>query len=504
MEEVKDEVKKDVKVDATPTDKPKKKKSLKLKLILFLILIIIAAGATCYFMFFPKTIDISECIEVSYDGYDGNAVASVKIKKDKLKEKIKDEDVAKSFIKKAKIDISDNKKLSNGDEIEISIDISDSFLKEHKLKLKEDTIKYKVSGLSKTSKIDLSKYVEIEYEGYNGFATAEVSLSNELKEIIGKDNFSDMKEEISFKVIDNGSLENDTDMEVEVDISDSWLEKHGIELKSSTLKIEVTGLDEGKVVDAFESMKVELTGMSPNLQLSISNTSTDPFIKTVVFTPAKTSKISNGETVKITITNYDKTLAEKEGYTFKEKSIDYKVGNQASFISKSSEFTPAIISKIKTDFTSKALSYASETSNFYDNEAYGKHERVKHDIRVSTDYKYVSIDKNTTSIDKDLQAGTPELVSLYLLTKKDANAKGDLNRVKGIVKIPYTSSVNGTTYNWYITVSAANFSIKEDGTISENAVYTISNENGKDEEAAYQKWINGDKDNYEVEKISIN
>ena len=469
----------------------KSKKGLKIKLILLFILLLAIVGGICYIRFAPKTIDLTKYIEISYDGYEGNAKATASLNEDEIKKIIKDKDIAEELIDELKIEIKNNSKLSNGDEIEINLKISDDFLKENKLKLKDSTYKVKVEGLDQVSRIDLSKYVELELDGFNGHASAEVNLSKDLKEVIGNDNFKDLEKVISFNIINNGELENDGTAEIEISLSDSWQKEHGIEIKKDKIEVDVTGLEEGVEIDAFASMKVELTGMSPNITLDVRNTSEDDFIKTVVFTPEKKSNITNGETIKISITSYDKKIAEEKGYVFKETSTDYKVNNQAAYISNVNEINDNIKNEIKTLYIDKAKSKATEL--------YRRRELAKAKIEDYTDYKYTTVDDSG----KDLQIGNPEVVSLYLLTKKDDTSNKDKNKVIGIVKIPYTSNQTGTTYNWFVTVVAANFSTTSDGKVSDNAVYTVTVEYGKDQEEAYQKWINSEKDYYNVENIPV-
>lgn len=73
----------------------------------------------------------------------------------------------------------------------------------------------------------------------------------------------------------------------------------------------------------------------------------------------------------------------------------------------------------------------------------------------------------------------------------------------GIIRMSYKSSSSGATYNWYVTVKASNFSTKTDGTISDNAIYNTYLDNGKDQESAYEEWINGEKNSYNVESIAL-
>ena len=480
-------------------EKKKKHKGLKVTLILILILAILGGAATAaYFFFFAtKTIDLSDCFTVEYSGYDGSATATVQLNQSKLKEKINDESKARSFSKKAELTVDNAINLSNGDEIAVKVSVPKSFLEENKLELKSNTVKIKVEGLEELSAMDLSKYINLTYTGYNKYATAEAELDSSLEDEIGKDIYKNLERQIDLKIKDNENLENGDTVEVQIDISDKWLKENGLELKSKTAKIKVDGLDDATEVDAFKDMKVTLNGMSPNISITVSNESTDEFIKTIKYTPSKTSGIANGETVKIEATSWDEEMAEKKGIVLKEKTTEYKVENQAAYVSKTSEITDSVKDQIKNSFVEKSKSKAAESAYF----DLKDHESGKATIRRETDYKYVSIDNDM--IDQDLTLSNAEVVALYLLTKKESSNSSDINKMVGIVRLTYTSSKSGTTYVWYATVTAKNFSLKNDGTISDNAVYDMSLDEGKDQESAYQRWVNEYKDDYNVESISL-
>ncbi|MBR4261336.1 MAG: hypothetical protein IKQ33_05245 [Clostridia bacterium] len=468
--------------------KPKKKKSKAFKIFIGILIFLIIgaiAGAAGYFFLFPKTIDLSDCITVDYTGYNGYATATVEFDQKKLKSKIRKEDVAKDFAKTAELSLRNSKNLSNGDELEVRVSISEGFLHNNKLKLKDSKIKIKVEGLEEFSSLDLTDYIKLEYKGFNKHATAKATFDESLADLIGKDVYRSLQKEAVLTVTNNGKLENDKDAEISVSISTNWLREHGIDLKSNDVKIKVSGLEEATEVDAFSGMKVNISGMSPNLSLSITNESTDEFIKTIKFTASKTSGIANGDTIKIEASSWDTTMAEQKGYVLKENIKDYKVENQAAYIYKSEEITADIKSKIKTSFIEKARSEASDT---------------KYYVHSYTDYQY----SDTYNYVEDLSVGQPEIVSLYLLTKKADRYASSTNKLIGIVRVPFTSSKTGVTYNWYITIIAKNISLKADGSISDNTVYDIESASGQDEEKAYSRWVNYEKDSFDVDKIPLN
>ena len=468
--------------------KPKKKskKGLMIGLVIFIILAIAGttAGLLYAFVFSIKTVDLAECLKIEYKGYDGYATATVEIDEGKLKNVVKDSKVAKDFIKKAKLETGNLQKLSNGDNIYIEVSIPDSFLEKNKIKLKEKEFTITVSGIEEFSSLDLSKYINLNLKGFNKHAKAKPEISEELKDLLSEDVYKEFVKRVSLSIEENENLENGKDVEVKVSISENWLKENGIKLKTLTPKVPVSGLEDAKEFDAFKDMKVTLSGMSPNLSISVTNESTDDFVKTVKFRAEKTSGISNGDTVEIKVYDYDKDMAEKNGYALKELSIKYKVENQASYVNSKDELEGDIKSQVKSIFVEKARSKANDS---------------KSTIYYDTDYKYV----DAKDIYKDLSVGEPEVVSLYLLTKKADKYTYDANKLVGIVRVPFVSALSGATYNWYITVVAKNISIT-DGKVSDNTVYDVDRYYGDNEDKAYQYYVNREKDDFNVVSVSVN
>jgi len=419
-EDKKAESKKEQKIENQPDNKKDKatKKEGKLKLpiiIVSAIVIIIIALTILYFLVFaPKTLDLSKYLSIEYTGYDGYATATVEIDTKALKKDI-DSDIAKKFAKKAELEIEDNEDLKNGDELKIKVKIKNSWLEDNKLKLKDSTVKIKVEGIEKAKEIDLSDYIDVEYEGYNKHATATVKFNKDLK-----DEFEDSSIYNSFisnatlEVKDNENLANEQEIEISVEIPSSWLNENGIALKSDTIKVQVSDLKDATEIDVFKDINVEITGMSPDLKVTISTKSDDEFIKTVRYSASKTSGISNGEKITITASSWDKKMAESKGYVLKKETMEYTVDGQAAYIFSTSEIKDDVKTSFKNTFIEKATSKATEAYDYWGSS-------VKKHIRNDTDYKYTDLDEGneTDAINQDLSIGNIEVASMYLLTKKE-------------------------------------------------------------------------------------
>lgn len=506
---VKVEEAKDDKKDTSPksstnenTEKPAKKKHTKVIVSAIVAVVAIAVALVLWLVLKTKTIDLSECLNIKYNGYSGHATATIEIDEKKLKSKLDGKVSAKKFIEKADLEIEDNKDLSNGDELVIKVKISSSFLKDNKLKLKDTTIKIKIEGIQEPVSVDMSKYIKLEYKGFNKHATAKITLDEDkMKEDLGEDVAKKLKDRLILNIDNNEDLENDDEVEVKISkrVVDSvgyYLGDMGVNLVSDVVKIKVEGLTDGTEIDAFKDIKVELSGMSPNINISISNNSDDEFLKTVEYKASKTSGIANGETITITAIKWDEEMAQEKEITLKETKMEYKVEGQSAYIFSKSEITDTVKTELKSIFVSKATSKANEEYQGYDSDNF------RRQLYDNTDYKYSGV--NTyKELDKDVSIGTPEVVSMYLLTKKPEMSFNTINKIVGIVKVPCKSAKTGATYNWYVTIEAENASLKEDGAVSDNTNYIINVRDGKDEEKAYQTYVNDKKNGFNVDKISL-
>lgn len=488
-----EETAKEAKVEKDTETKKRKGASKKVVIIVLVLIIIAFLGVGGYLLFLaPKNLDMSKYIKVTYDGYNEHATATVEIDTKALGEFLDDKSLAKKFAKKAELKIENEAvDLANGDELEIEIDISSSWLENNRLKLKDKDVKIQVQGLDGADVIDMSKYLEVEYEGFNKDATAKVTISKSLKDDLRESSlYSSFVQNASLEIKDNENLANGDKLEVTISLPTTWLEENGLEIKESKVKIEVKGLEEATEVDVFKDININISGMSPNLKVSVTTNSTDEFVRTVKFTASKTSGLSNGEKITITASDWDEEMAKTKKLVLKSKTMDYTISGQAAYISKTSELTETVLNSIKTKFIEKARSAANEDDGAV--------------IRDYTDYKYSAIIKdNYYANEEDLTIGEPTIMSLYLLTKKEDAYSDDINMVIGIVRVPFTSKSTGVTYNWYFTVKAKNVSVTADGVISENAVYDTTKHSGEDEERAYTNHVNSEKDDYNVDKVSF-
>lgn len=340
--------------------------------------------------------------------------------------------------------------------------------------------------------IDLSQYLKVEYNGYNGYATATVSIDKDLKSYIGdSDLYKKFVKKAELEIKDNEGLSNGDELVIEVSISENWLKENKLRLKSDTVTITVEGLEEADVVDVFADIEVEVKGVSPNLEMSVNNNNSDSFIRTVTYSLSQSSGLSNGDKVTITA-NYSETAANEAGKVVANDTMEYEITGYAEYISKVDEFSDDIKNSIKSEFVEEVKDQTE-----YDNDSW-------YSIIY---YKYDNIGYNET-----FTTSEPELVKLYLLTPKNESStyswySPTYNKVYGIYKVSFTSTSTGAVYDWYYVANVSNVAIK-DGALYEdddnelNYDCSSSYDDGKTETEAYNDIIDSQKSDYVIETIN--
>ncbi len=481
---------------STEANPKKKSKGPLIAIIVVIVAIIIGAiaGAVYFICFSAKEIDLTKYISVTYDGFNGHGeVDTIEINQKELNKFLDDSSLSRKFKNKIELEVENTEYLKNGDNLKVKASISSSWLEEHKLKIKDKSITIKVSGLEEASTIDLSKYVELEYNGFNKHATATVKLSDDLKdEFESSSVYSSFVNNLKCEIEDVDTLKNGDKVEVSFNISDSWLEEHGIKLKKDTATVEVEGLKDADEVDVFQDINISVSGMSPSLKVSVSTNSKDEFIKTVKYEASKSDGLSNNDKITIKAVSWDEDMAKEKGIAVKNTEMEYTVTGQGFYIYKTSELTGTTLESLKTKLLDQARSCANEDDGGY--------------VRDNTDYKHVELgvdyDWGGEKRKSDITVGEPQLMALYLLTNKDTT-DNPINKVIGIYKVGFTSAISQTTYDWYFTVTAENVSAKSDGTLTENAKYSASGRSGNDQTSAYNEYVDSEKGYFDVESISF-
>lgn len=209
-------------------------------------------------------------------------------------------------------------------------------------------------------KVDLSEYVNVTYNGLNSKGTAAVDIDFDAMENFLIDEKADDKDNLQ-RLLELGSsisceldkaedLSNGDKVVVSIKWDDEIAEKYNLAFSGKTKEFEVTGLEEGKVIDLFQDISLEYSEISPNAKVTVCNTSKDSFVSGIRFTVEKSSGIANGDEIKVTA-SVSATDAEKEGYIIEETEKVFIAEGIDEYATEYAQIDAETLEKIKAQST---------------------------------------------------------------------------------------------------------------------------------------------------------
>lgn len=204
-------------------------------------------------------------------------------------------------------------------------------------------------------KVNLSEYVNVTYTGLNGKATAVVDIDFSAMEDFLVDEKADDGENLK-RVLEIGSsvtceldkaedLSNGDKIIASIKWDDEVAKEYGLAFSGKSKEIEVTGLEEGKVMDLFQDISLEYSGISPLANVTICNNSKDSFVAGVYYTAEKTYEIANGDEIKVTA-KCSESEAEEQGYIIEETEKIYTVEGLDEYVKEYAQIDAATLEKI--------------------------------------------------------------------------------------------------------------------------------------------------------------
>ena len=148
------------------------------------------------------------------------------------------------------------------------------------------------------------------------------------------------------------------------------LEKYGYKLKYKEISLEVTDLPEAGKFDPFDGLEVTFEGIGPDGRASIMNYPDMPETEDFRYFLDKTDGLSNGDTVKVSITSYDdnndlliQRCAEQFGKIPSELEKTYTVKGLSKYVENMSEISDDCINEMRKT----AEDYLeTNTANYFD------------------------------------------------------------------------------------------------------------------------------------------
>lgn len=359
-------------------------------------------------------------------------------------------------------------------------------------------------------KVDLNQYVEVNISGVDTKGTANIEFDyDKFEEDIVKifnerekkndsledmfsayDQLSKAEECFEFEVSPENDLKNGDKVVVKAIIDEKLAEELDLKFKFKEIEEKVSGLKEATIIsekELFEDVVIEFTGVSPNAEVQIRNTSKDKYISQVQFYADKTSGLKKGD--KITVTaegNFD----EEEGIIFENTEKEYTVEETDVYITSIDELSQEQMQKIMNqakDMVEAQLSGRTCSRAFYEGDDYissvGSADEIN-EISLQTSY--------FSSLKEGLDRAWGDSYNRLDITYKfNAIKMGSL----AFEKEDFT--------NCYISIQCDDIVMTKEGELQfdiDNMEFT----NGfASFDTFYQKIITPNKERYEVEEVDL-
>lgn len=225
-------------------------------------------------------------------------------------------------------DISDDKDLSNGDTVTVTLDVDEDELKDEGIKLKlKKSYEVKVSGLEDGEELDPFKDINVVFEGDDGSGNAYVNTDS-------CDSF--VRNKFSFRVSDGNNWEFSNGDKITIEASylgydydediggayDSDTDTYYIFSETTSKEYTVEGLRELTEVDVFEYVDVVYEGLAPdNIYIDLEwKEDTPEYITDNVDVYESYDDVVDGGT--FTLTAYVYSGLAEEGYKLKSETKD--------------------------------------------------------------------------------------------------------------------------------------------------------------------------------------
>lgn len=167
-------------------------------------------------------------------------------------------------------------------------------------------------------KIELEPFVEVTYDGYDGYAAASCSvditgLLNHINEELDL-NFESAEDEriekeikavqsVVAKLDKTTNVKNGDVLNVTLEYDNDLAKEIGVKFIGDALSVNVDGLEEPIVVNPFEGLEVHFSGKSPNGQMTYSYENDNGYFSWGDFKADKDGPFKNGDTVTFSIVN---------------------------------------------------------------------------------------------------------------------------------------------------------------------------------------------------------
>ena len=238
------------------------------------------------------------------------------------------------------------------------------------------------------TKIDLQDYAKVNFSGYDKYGKAELDFDNvkfmkDFAEAAGigddledyesisdlydldKGDLKDITEAVAiFEEITTGckldkesGLKNGDTVKLTFKFDNDKAKEFGVKFVGDDLEVKASGLKEVKEIDPFQDVKVEFSGTSPDVSVSVENESQEEGISGLYFKAEPDDDLKVGDKVKVTVDYDEDSFIEEYGCILKVTEKEYTVEKVDAYLTAANELNDDVVARMKTQTENTIKAY---------------------------------------------------------------------------------------------------------------------------------------------------
>lgn len=221
--------------------------------------------------------------------------------------------------------------------------------------------------------IDLQDYTEVTFSGYDGYGTASVEfdydsfyadiqkygkhLQSSGDSLTGAVSAYAVGETVSYKLDKAEKLSNGEKVAIKFTYNNDLIKKYKIKFNGKDEKFKVKDLEKVREINPFDDITVSFSGTSPNVSASVKKDSDEDAVNDAYFTLDKSSGISKGDSVKVTVDSDEDYLLREYGVKFTETSKKYECKDVDEYVTDGADIGKDLLDKVKKQTSDSIEAY---------------------------------------------------------------------------------------------------------------------------------------------------
>lgn len=198
-----------------------------------------------------------------------------------------------------------------------------------------------ISSIPKTIEVNLKDYYTVEFSNLNGEGIATGFWKDGYyTAFAGKDKKPDydlerqrgiLASSINVQIEPNVRLKNGDVVKVTMLYDEEQAKESKVKLKNNQFEVTVNGLKDAQVLDVFEGLKVNFSGISPFIEVTLDATGCSSFVQSNVEFELPNNYLKNGDSFTVTA-KYDSSIMEENLYKVNTNQKNFTVENCGEYL----------------------------------------------------------------------------------------------------------------------------------------------------------------------------